>query len=243
MKVPVRLKRLVRSARRALPPGLVRLGLRFAPRGEHALVERFNRLAREHQFGENMGEDHAWFTARLLDHMQPHAGRRVLEVGCGNGWASRMGSLRVPEGRFTGIDIADAALRSADTAAWGRVALAQASAETLPFRPATFDAVFCIESLFLFPSMERALGEMKRVLVPGGRVYLVQCLFRENRGAVGWIHHLDAPVHVKGAGDYRDLLSRCGWSDAEAVELRRDPEPGQPPNSHDHALLLTARKG
>jgi SAM-dependent methyltransferase len=231
------------GVRRRLLVGFAWARARVAAPYPRALRERFNRLAEEKRFGEHMETDHAWFTDRLLDHLRPGARDRVLEIACGDGWACRRGAARAPGARFVGMDISDAMLGQAGHAdATPDVRLVQASADTLPFRTGTFTAAFCIESFFLFPSLERASREMQRVLAPGATAYLVQCLFRENRGALGWIGHLKLPVHVLGAEDYRRLLEQTGWAEVQTIELRRQDAAGHRPDPHDHALLLIARK-
>jgi ubiquinone/menaquinone biosynthesis C-methylase UbiE len=62
-------------------------------------------------------------------------------------------------------------------------------AETLPFAAAMFDAVLCRQSVQFFADRARAVREMRRVLVPGGR-----CALNGARSLLDtWIgeHHFD----------------------------------------------------
>jgi ubiquinone/menaquinone biosynthesis C-methylase UbiE len=52
------------------------------------------------------------------------------------------------------------------------VILQQGRAEQLPFEDASFDLVIAVTVLGFVPDAQRAVGEMARVLVPGGRVVL-----------------------------------------------------------------------
>jgi ubiquinone/menaquinone biosynthesis C-methylase UbiE len=98
---------------------------------------------------------------------------RVLEVGIGTG-------LNLPyypaDAIITGIELSPAMLaiarqRAADL---GRdVDLHTGDAEHLPFGGAAFDTVVCALSLCTIPDPAAAIGEMKRVLVPGGRLLLL----------------------------------------------------------------------
>src|SRR4029450_8481156 len=77
---------------------------------------------------------------------------------------------------ITGVELSPAMLaiarrRAADL---GRdVDLRQGDAEDLPFADASFDTVVCALSLCTIPDPAAAISEMRRVLVPGGRLLLL----------------------------------------------------------------------
>ncbi len=97
-------------------------------------------------------------------------GRRVLEVGCGQGaLVNHLGPLGA---RIVGMDMSDASLRRA---AEGKkelgnhtVNLMQADAEKLPFADASFDAVVSFGVLHHTPDTDGAVQEVRRVVKPGG---------------------------------------------------------------------------
>jgi ubiquinone/menaquinone biosynthesis C-methylase UbiE len=98
---------------------------------------------------------------------------RVLEVAIGTG---RNLQHYPAETTVTGIELSPAMLaiarqRAADL---GRdVDLHEGDAEHLPARDASFDTVVCALGLCTIPDPAAAIGEMKRVLVPGGRLLLL----------------------------------------------------------------------
>lgn len=98
---------------------------------------------------------------------------RILEVAVGTG----LNLSRYPEGlHVTGIDLSPEMLaiarkRAADEGT--NVTLREGDAHALPFPDASFDSVVCTYSLCNIPDTSRALGEMKRVLRPGGKAILV----------------------------------------------------------------------
>ncbi|MGO8909004.1 MAG: class I SAM-dependent methyltransferase [Bradyrhizobium sp.] len=95
------------------------------------------------------------------------AGSRVLDVACGSG--ANIPWLR--EGReYFGVDISSTGLRRAENAG---VPLACADADALPFADGTFDAVIATNVLEHSTDPVRTLGEMRRVVRPGGRVVLL----------------------------------------------------------------------
>jgi ubiquinone/menaquinone biosynthesis C-methylase UbiE len=117
------------------------------------------------------------FAERLLNLLHPPVGSTLLDVGTGAGVVALQAATWVgPEGQVIGSDIATAMVSLAKQAAEEQgavnVAFCQMDAEQLSFPDALFDTVTCSFSLFQFLDMGRALGEMRRVLKPGGRLGL-----------------------------------------------------------------------
>jgi SAM-dependent methyltransferase len=97
----------------------------------------------------------------------------VLEVGCGAGGCA-LYLNRLTGAQVTGIDANPSAIeqarRSAE-ASEARASFEQIDAnERLPFRDASFDAVFSNDAMCHIPDRSPALKEWFRVLKPGGRI-------------------------------------------------------------------------
>jgi SAM-dependent methyltransferase len=100
---------------------------------------------------------------------------RFLEVGVGTGRITL--PLARAGYRCHGVDLSAAMLdalrqKLAVTPSAGRVWVGQADAMALPFRSGTFDVVLLVHLLHLVDDAQRALGEIRRVLSPGGRVLI-----------------------------------------------------------------------
>jgi SAM-dependent methyltransferase len=96
---------------------------------------------------------------------------RVLDVGCGEGQVARRAArLGTPgcEVWVVGIDPTESQVSVAASRAGG-VRYVRGGAERLPFAAATFDAVVICLTLEHLDPFEPAIGEMARVLAPGGR--------------------------------------------------------------------------
>jgi len=105
----------------------------------------------------------------ILPNVPPNA-RRILDVGCGAGQS--LIALGLPSTTIAvGIDRDSDALSLGAT--WTRdVQFACGSGESLPFADETFDFVFSRVAL-PYMHVPTALNEIRRVLAPGGRMWLV----------------------------------------------------------------------
>lgn len=111
---------------------------------------------------------------QIFDLLAAAPGERLLDVGCGPGLASRYLAGKVQSaGRVTALDrstIATQRLRDVATRdGLGNLDIVAASAETLPFPDASFDAVLCVNVLEAVADRIHALREIRRVLRPSGR--------------------------------------------------------------------------
>lgn len=128
---------------------------------------------------------------RLAEAAALREGQQVLDVATGTGLMVRVAHswVGVP-GYVTGVDLSpkmlEVAEQQVDAATLRKnVTLRRMDAEELRFPDASFDVVLCQLGLMLFPNPNRALREMERVLVPGGRVAI------SVPGPQGQVHLLD----------------------------------------------------
>lgn len=148
---------------------------------------------------------------RLLDLIELHGYEKVLDVGCGRGLLLTAAARRLTTGKAIGVDIWNAADQSGNSpeAAWAnakaegvadRVQLVTGDVRHLPFPDGEFDAV--VSSLVLHNlsnqgERRRALGEIMRVLKPGGRFAILDFLHvKEYAKALRQLGAVD--VHVIG---------------------------------------------
>jgi demethylmenaquinone methyltransferase/2-methoxy-6-polyprenyl-1,4-benzoquinol methylase len=129
------------------------------------------------------------------------AGARVAEVGCGPG--ARLGDLRDrvgPEGTVLGVDAAPGMVARARALGRGPVALGDA--RRLPLRTGSLDAVCVLDVLDLFGTADVAavLGEVRRVLAPGGRLCVVTMTTADTPRSRFLRTYEWAYEHVPGAG-------------------------------------------
>jgi SAM-dependent methyltransferase len=114
---------------------------------------------------------------RLCQFLAPNPGERILELGPGTGMFSvPVAKLLEPGGTLDVFDIQqvmlDHTLRVAAEQNIGNIVATQGDARRLPYPDDTFDAAFMVTVLGEIPDQEAALGELRRVLKPGGRLVI-----------------------------------------------------------------------
>jgi ubiquinone/menaquinone biosynthesis C-methylase UbiE len=122
-------------------------------------------------------------TALLEDAKSPGGGvraARLVDIACGTGQFLAEVKRNYPRLAVTGIDLSAPYLAVARKrlAAWSRVSLVQANAETLPLADASVDVVTCVYLFHELPRRARqaVAGEIRRVLKPGGKLVYVDSL-------------------------------------------------------------------
>lgn len=154
----------------------------------------------------------------------PAAGRgaaRLLDIGCGTGRFLREVKANYPRLHVTGLDLSPHYLAVArrELAAWSRARLVEGAAEAMPFADRQFDVATCI---YLFhelpPRVRRAVvGEVARVLRPGGTLILVDSLQKGDEPDYDGM--LDSfpvafhePYYASYLGEDLDRLMRPGFT-------------------------------
>jgi SAM-dependent methyltransferase len=109
------------------------------------------------------GQD-AWDVA--VDAVREARSRRVLEVGCGWGeFAERL--IHALGVELVAVDLSP---RMVELARERRVDARAGDVQSLPFADGDFDCAVANWMLYHVPDLDRALGELARVLRPGGRL-------------------------------------------------------------------------
>lgn len=120
----------------------------------------------------------AAFTAFLNDTLQPRAGRRILDVGCGAGIAEvQLSRLRLSQVQLVAVDLLVSRVAQARAAAQShniRALFSAADACALPFTDGAFDSAFCIAVLQHIGDVPKAVRELARVTRPEGRIVAVE---------------------------------------------------------------------
>jgi ubiquinone/menaquinone biosynthesis C-methylase UbiE len=118
---------------------------------------------------------HLWpKEAEVLKRQGLRPDARVLEVGCGPGFITERLLRLVPDGSVTGIDNDPYMVELADRRLSGRenLEVRQASVTATGFPDATFDAATARLVFQHLPDPVSAVAELRRILRPGGRLFI-----------------------------------------------------------------------
>lgn len=192
---------------------------------DERLRTEFNQWA-EAGRGDSMEAGHRPTGEQAFDLMKIGSESRILDLGCGNGWAARTMASRATSGRVVGLDISDrmVELARSESVDFDNVEFQVGSAESLPFTNGEFTHAFSMESVYYYEDPLRAVKEVRRVMSSGGIFAAVVDLFVENEPSLLWVEKLAVPVHALSIDQYREMWKAAGF---DQIEDRRliDPSP------------------
>lgn len=115
----------------------------------------------------------------LLETLVPLAGSRLIEAGCGAAHLARSLVKQHESTEVVGIEVDDRQLAKNRLAPAERLQFERAGAQAIPFAEASFDGALMLKSLHHVPValMDQALGEIARVLRPGGWLYVSEPVY------------------------------------------------------------------
>ena len=138
--------------------------------------------------------------------------QRALDLGCGTGEMMKM-LLQVDDQReLYGIDLSEKMLSVAESKLSGKVRLVLGDSEHLPFADNFFDVVYCNDSFHHYPAPENVIGEVQRVLKPGGTFLIGDCWQPlVGRAIMNFYmrHSKEGDVKIYSKEEMISLLSQC----------------------------------
>src|SRR6201998_4587664 len=202
---------------------------------DEKLQHEFNRWAAEGE-GEKMERHHLDITEKTIRLMNLRPGERVLDLGSGSGWATRLLARLVgdgPEGfgQVVGLDVSDEMVRQAREGSkdFENILYVWGSAAPIPWEENFFDKVLSVESFYYYADQDRALLELFRVMAPRAQLFILINLYKDNPYSLQWVDKLKVTVHVRSAVGDVDLLKNHA---IEAVEARRVPDDTPTPDDY-----------
>ncbi|MGC2745183.1 MAG: class I SAM-dependent methyltransferase [Candidatus Angelobacter sp.] len=207
---------------------------------DQKLQQEFNQWAAAGR-GDEMESHHSDITEQTLALMDIQAGDRILDLGCGTGWASRRMARIANTGEVVGLDVADEMLRRAEqsSSAFRNVRFAWGSAENIPESDNAFNKVLSVESFYYYADQGKALDELRRVMAPGAKLFILINLYKDNHYSLRWVTELKVPVQALSEAEYKALLEEHGFKN---VEARRIPDNSPTPEIYSGKWFKNAEE-
>src|SRR5438270_1445805 len=207
---------------------------------DQKLQQEFNQWAQAGR-GDEMEDHHSDITEQAIALMDLQPTDRILDLGCGTGWASRRLARIATEGEVVGIDVADEMLRRAEQASAGikNVRYLWGSAENIPAGDNSFTKVLSVESFYYYADQGKALDELRRVMAPGAKLFILINLYKDNHYSLRWVTELKVPVQALSEAEYKTLLQKHGFVN---VEARRIPDRSPTPETYSGKWFKNAEE-
>jgi len=136
---------------------------------EERIRRSFDEASRDEEHFPSMIDPRIFHVKLLLKHLGDLSGKRALDVGCGKGRFTRIFQERYPEAEMWGLDISEEMLAHVPPGIHTRAG----AMTSLPFEDGWFDAAYATESLEHAVEIDVAVGEICRVVKPGGRIAII----------------------------------------------------------------------
>ncbi len=207
------------------------------PRTKEEAKRSYDRISRYYDY--LAGALERKYAEMALERLYISKGETVLEIGFGTGHCLKQIAESVgPKGKAYGIDLSTGMMeiskeRLQKAGLEDRVKLFCGDATSLPFDDSTFDAVFISFTLELFdtPEIPKVLQQIKRVLIPEGRLVVIS-MSKENGESIPlrlyeWIHnkwpkYVDCrPIYVEQS------LRQAGYTVKSKEKVRLFQLPGE----------------
>ncbi len=164
-----------------------------------------------------MNRGNRGLNARAIELFDVGTDSRVLDLGFGGGltFAPLLGHGATVLGVDRAPDMVEAAeRRHPEAVAAGRLILRTGEVEDLPLDDAAVDRVLTVNTVYFWPDLALALGEVRRVLRSGGRLVIG---IRD-----GWVMQQVSPevFTLRAPDELRSALEAAGFSEVRIRSTR-----------------------
>ncbi|HTF87672.1 MAG TPA: methyltransferase domain-containing protein [Planctomycetota bacterium] len=193
--------------------------------------------------------EHGNVAAQVIAQLDIRPGEQILELGCGNGWATRMLAKSAAGATAVGVDVSPKMIERAEAlhSLTIRARYEIATFESLGFKDSKFDRLFSMEALYYAVDLERALSEGLRVLKPGGRADVVVDFYQESPSTAVWPSKVGLAMHYLSIAQWQAAFERSGFVDVQTRRVHESQSARPVDASHAESkaagsLWLSARK-
>ena len=212
----------------------------LSSQADKKIQQEFNQWAAAGR-GDEMEDHHSDITDQTLALMDIQPNDRILDLGCGTGWASRRMARVATAGEIVGLDVADEMLRRAEqtSSSFKNIRYVWGSAEKIPAADSYFSQVLSVESFYYYADQDKALDELHRVMAPEAKLFILINLYKDNHYSLRWVSELKVPVQALSESEYKALLEKHGFKN---VQARRIPDRSPTPETYSGKWFKNAEE-
>lgn len=168
-----------------------------------------------------MEEGHGEVVRKVVAELGIAAGDRILDLGCGNGWATRLLAQSNAGVQAIGIDVAPQMIARADElhSFTIRARYDLGKFEELEFKDEEFTRVFSMEALYYAVDLDKALAETVRVLKPAGKIDVVVDHYQENEASHDWGEKMELDLHLLTEADWVARFEAAGYTNVSTQRI------------------------
>jgi SAM-dependent methyltransferase len=173
---------------------------------------------------KGMNRTHHKRTNWGLQHVNVGKDFIILDIGCGGGRTISKLASKVPRGKVFGIDISKDSVEVARNynkklIKKGKIDIRLSSVSKLTFEDASFDLVTAVETHYYWPDLEADLGEVLRIIKPGGKFLVIGGEYLGSRfddRNKNWAEKIGMNLHTLEG--FKALMANVGFKDVEVFE-------------------------
>lgn len=139
--------------------------------------------------------------------------RKIIELGCGAAELARKLLVRFPDCEVTGLEVDERQHAKNLRQPLPGLEFMQAGAQAIPFPAGVFDLALMLKSLHHVPLalMDQALSEVRRVLRPGGLLYVSEPVFAGELNEVTRLFHDEELVRAAALRAVLQAVANGDW--------------------------------
>jgi ubiquinone/menaquinone biosynthesis C-methylase UbiE len=178
--------------------------------------------------GEGMEHEHGDVARQVIERLEIKPGYRILDLGCGTGWATRELAQAAPGVQAIGVDVSPKMVARAEEQSSLRIRARyeHGKFEGLDFPDAHFDLAFSVEAVYYAVDLDVALREIHRVLKPGASAHILIDHYAERPETENWSELMGLDLHRLSEDEWREAFLRAGFHHVETTRVHDSRGPG-----------------
>lgn len=178
-----------------------------------------------------MEDGHGDVVRQVIEKLDIAPGETVLDLGCGNGWATRLLAQTNAGVQAIGVDASPKMIARADElhSFTIRARYDWCPFEALDFKDEHFTRAFSMEAIYYAADLDKALSELFRVLKPGGRADILLDFYEESPATADWPEKvgLETKMHRLSEAKWIERFTAAGFAGvttSRVIDSRADGE-------------------